>query len=160
MMYVTLRSWGMAHILIKPMKRILQFVVLVVVVLLAAQPLSACTFCMQSSENCAPACCSTMSGMGGMSDMSSVQAIRACMASMDSTPVDSGCDQAASSMAFLPRTAATLAPQQQSRVSGLAQDERVESSLVPLGLGQVTRWSDAPVSVTPSRTILFQVFRI
>jgi len=92
--------------------------------------------------------------------MPSMQAMGACMASMDSTPVDSGCDQAAGSMAFLPRTAVTQALHQQSKVRVLAQYEQVESSLVPLGLGQGSRWSDAPVSVTPSRTILFQVFRI
>ena len=141
------------------MKRVAQFVVMVVVALLLGQPLSACTSCVEQGDGCASVCCTAMSGMGGM-DSASMQMSASCQTSMAAAPAESGCGQPAASLASLPRTAEPLALQAQSKIGSPLQLMMDVPFPAHLPAEVATRWSNEPITVSSSRNILFQVFRI
>jgi hypothetical protein len=139
------------------MKGLAQLVVLVVMALLAGQPLLACTSCVQQGDGCAPVCCTAMSGM---SDAVSMQMSAGCQTSMAAAPAESGCGQPVASLASLPRTAEPLALQAQSKIDSHLQLMRDVPFPAHLPADLATRWSNEPITVSSSRNILFQVFRI
>lgn len=139
------------------MKRLAQLVVLVVMALLAGQPLLACTSCVQQGDGCAPVCCTAMSGM---SDAVSMQMSASCQTSMAAAPAELGCGQPGAWLASLPRTAEPLALQAQSKIGSHLQLMRDVPFPAHLPADLATRWSNEPITVSSSRNILFQVFRI
>jgi len=146
-----------SHIDRRPMKRVLQLAVLIMGTLLAAQPLLACTSCMQQADGCASNCCS---GAGGMAPMPGMQMSAACQAAMQTLPQQSGCGQPTSSVAEFPRFLATLALPTQSKIRGLAL--LVGSVPIPLqldsSLGLQNSFHCSLVAPTPKP--LFQILRI
>ncbi len=87
------------------MKRLVQFVVLLTVVLLAAQPALGYLSCSQGScsgSACPAACCGDMPGMGHDASM---DASMNCSTTMEALPASSGCGQPSPSMAAITREA-------------------------------------------------------
>jgi hypothetical protein len=90
------------------MKRLVQFVALIVVVLLAAQPAHAYFFCGQApcvGSACSLACCGDMPGMGD-----SMGPGMDCSAMMEALPAGFGCGLSSQSMAAITREAAITGP--------------------------------------------------
>ena len=117
-MWITELGRTIGHIGSRPMKRVLQLVILIMGVLLAAQPLLACTTCMQQGEGCGSNCCSEMGGMTAMPGMAGMPMSAACRSAMQTVPVESGCGQPVSSIALLPRSAVAPVLHNQARLRG------------------------------------------
>jgi hypothetical protein len=134
---------------LKQMKRLFQFVAVVVVALLAAQPALAALPCNMGAPACGPCahCCGkTMSHMG-----------MACQ--MAHKIAGAGCDQNCCHDA-LPRAVAQLTAGVKPKAGGtvyLASEPQIvagtDASLVAEPPGK-------PAAAAPARYILFQVFRI
>jgi hypothetical protein len=92
------------------MKRLVQFVVLLTVVLLAAQPALGYLSCSQGScagGACPAACCGNMPGMGHGASMSTSMN---CSTTMEALPASSGCAQPLPSVAAITREALLAGP--------------------------------------------------
>ena len=141
------------------MKRLVQFVVLLTVVLLASQPALGYLSCSQGScsgSACPTSCCGDMPGMNHDTLMDSSMG---CMARMEALPANSGCGQPPSSMTTITREALLAGPAAESAgTNGLL----AVSVLAPPAAAR------AGVPVYPplenhdpvDRGVLFHVFRI
>jgi hypothetical protein len=89
-----------------------------------------------------------------------MQMSASCQTSMAAAPAESGCGQPVASLASLPRTAEPLALQVQSKIGSHLQLMRDVPFPAHLPADLATRWSNEPITVSSSRNILFQVFRI
>jgi hypothetical protein len=141
------------------MKRLVQFVVLVAVVLLAGQPIFAYDSCSQQSciENvCAPACCG---GMSGMDHHAAMHTTMDCSPPMEALPAGPGCGQPSPSVAAIAREALAA-----------GSNARFNKSLVSLPLfalppvaARAGGASSHPIRLSGhpiDRSVLFHVFRI
>ena len=157
------------------MKPLIKFGALLVVVLLALQPLLACASCGQPGVPCVQAqvCCAAMTGMTGIGSMTqtpgssmhtdmreSVAVQMAMQMTILSAPAASECGPAVSSIAALPRTAAQLVLAAPSKAGHVAQFLLAALPVTQPATLQTGRQSDHSVRVMPSRQILFQVFRV
>jgi hypothetical protein len=142
------------------MKRLIQFVALLAVVLLAGQPIFAYDSCSQQSctENvCAPACCG---GMSGMDHHAAMHSTMDCSPLMEALPAGPGCGQPSPSVAAIAREA--LAAGSITGYSG----SPVSLPLFDLSPPAATRAggeASHPVRQTGhpvDRGVLFHVFRI
>jgi hypothetical protein len=141
------------------MKRLAQFVVLIAVVLLAAQPASGYLFCSQGSCSgfaCPLVCCGDMPGMGNASMHSGMD----CSAMMEALPAAAGCGQPLGSVAAITRDAVVA--------GAAAGDDRTavflsQPALAP-PVSACTGGGASPLALTRrgpiDRGVLFQVFRI
>jgi hypothetical protein len=142
------------------MKRLVQFVVLMAVVLLAGQPLLAYTSCSQQScveKICPPGCCA---GMPGMDHRAAMHSSMDCSSLMEALPANSGCGQPSSPLAAIARDA--LAAGSITGHSGSS------FSLALLALSPPVAARAGGVASSPARQngnpvdrgVLFHVFRI
>jgi len=159
-MWITELGRTIGHIGSRPMKRVLQLVILIMGVLLAAQPLLACTSCMPQGESCASSCCSEMGGMSVMPGMAGMPMSAACRSAMQTLPVESGCGQHVASIASLPRSFAAPVLHNQARLRGGAPSLGVvllpASSIAGPGLQGAT---ECAPGATAQRA-RFQILRI
>ncbi len=142
------------------MKRFVQLVVLLTVVLLAAQPALGYLSCSQGScsgSACPAACCGDMSGMGHDASM---DASMNCSTTMEALPASSGCAQPLPSMAAITREAMLAGPAAEHRGTPgyLALSVFTPPASARAGGGP---FYPAPASHDPvDRGVLFHVFRI
>jgi hypothetical protein len=142
------------------MKRLVQFVVLLTVVLLASQPAFGYLSCSQGScsgSACPTSCCGDMPGMGHDASMSPNMD---CDTMMEALPAHSGCGQPSSSTSAITREAllAGLAAQPAGNTGRLL----AVSALTPPATASVgVPFYPALENHDPvDRGVLFHVFRI
>ena len=90
------------------MKRLVQFVVLLAAILMAAQPAFGYLSCSQGScsgSACPAACCGDMPDMPGMDHGASMHSGMSCSSMMEALPAGTGCGQPLPSMATITRDA-------------------------------------------------------
>jgi hypothetical protein len=141
------------------MTRLVQFVVLLTVVLLASQPALGYLSCSQGSCSGSPCPASCCGDMPGMSHDASMDSSMGCIAMMEALPANSGCGQPSSSMAAITREALLAGP---AAVPAGATGLLAVSVLTPPASAR------AGIPIYPAlenhdpvdRGVLFHVFRI
>jgi hypothetical protein len=145
------------------MKRLVQFVVLVAAVLMAAQPAFGYLSCSQgacSGSVCPAACCGDMPDMPGMGHYASMHSAMSCNTMMEALPAGSGCGRPLPSVASITREAAIAGPHTPNGRMPLFVPLPVFTPPVAARAGGVSLYPASDNSALLDRGVLFHVFRI